>query len=102
LCAPPTPQGVENKEHAMNTTTNRRHSVTATLGLAVAGAAASVLLSLGTGIAHAGEFDPQPDPPGQSRGFDPQPEPPSRHFDKFSPSQTLNPPPGLKTMNLGH
>jgi len=102
LCAPPTPHGVEKKEHAMKTRTSRRSSVTAALGLAVAGAAASVLLSLGTGIAHAGEFDPQPDPPGQSRGFDPQPEPPTRHFERFNPSPALNPPPSLKPMNLGH
>lgn len=52
-------------------------------------AAASVLLSLGAGTAHAGEFDPQPDPPGQSRGFDPQPEPPTRHFEKLNPSPRL-------------
>ncbi len=86
----------------MNTRTNHRSSVTAALGLAVVGAAASVLLSLSTGIAHAGEFDPQPDPPGQSRGFNPQPEPPTRHFEKFTPSPALNPPPGLKTTNLSH
>lgn len=86
----------------MNTTTNRKNSVTAALGLAVVGAAASVLLSLGTGIAHADAFDPQPDPPGQSRGFNPQPEPPTRHFEKFNPSPALNPPPGLKQVNVGH
>jgi hypothetical protein len=80
--------GVENKEHIMKTTATRRTSVTAAVGAAVA--AASILLSLGAGISHAAEFDPQPDPPGQSRGFDPQPEPPTRLADSF------NPPPGLK------
>ena len=80
----------------MNTMHNRTKSVAAAFGIAVVGAAASALLSLGAGIAHAGEFDPQPDPPGQARGFNPQPEPPTRHFDSF------NPPPGLKTVNIGH
>jgi hypothetical protein len=73
----------------MNTNTNRTKSVTAAVGLAVVGAAASALVSLGTGIAHAGEFDPQPDPPGQARGFDPQPEPPTRHFERFNPAPKL-------------
>ena len=67
----------------MNTTHTRRKSLTAAFGLTVAGAAASALLSLGAGISHATEFDPQPDPPGQSRGFNPQPEPPIRHFEFF-------------------
>ena len=53
----------------MNTTDNRSKSLTAALGVAVAGVAASALLSLGAEISHATEFDPQPDPPGQSRGF---------------------------------
>lgn len=79
----------------MNATHNRTKSVTVAFGLAVVGAAASALLSLGAGIAHAGEFDPQPDPPGQSRGFDPQPEPPTRHFDRFTPSPKLAVPPSV-------
>ncbi len=78
----------------MNTTATGRKSVTAAMGAAVA--AAAMLLSLGAGISHASDFDPQPDPPGQSRGFNPQPEPPTRHVDSF------NPPPGLKTVNVGH
>ena len=82
----------------MNTTHNRTKSVTAAVGLAVVWAAASALLSLGVGIAHAGEFDPQPDPPGQARGFNPQPEPPTRHFDGFNPSQKL----ATKGVTLGH
>ena len=82
----------------MNTTHNRTKSVTAAFGLAVVGAAASALLSLGAGIAHAGEFDPQPDPPGQARGFNPQPEPPTRHFEGFTPSSKL----ATKGVNLGH
>ena len=82
----------------MNTTNNRTKSVTAAFGLAVVGAAASALLSLGAGIAHAGEFDPQPDPPGQARGFNPQPEPPTRHFEGFTPSTK----PAIKGVNLGH
>lgn len=80
----------------MNTTNNRTKSVTAAFGLAFAGAAAAVLLSLGAGIAHAGEFDPQPEPPGQARGFNPQPEPPTRHFDNF------NPLPGLTKVSIAH
>jgi hypothetical protein len=88
--------GVEKKEHTMNTTHSPKRSVTTLLGLAVAGATASALLALGAGIARAGEFDPQPDPPGQSRGFDPQPEPPASHFDGFNPPPKLNMPPGLK------
>ena len=80
----------------MNTTHNRMKSVTAAFGLAVVGAAASALLSLGVGVAHAGEFDPQPEPPGQARGFNPQPEPPTRHVDTFNPA------PGLKKVNIGH
>lgn len=86
----------------MNTTATRRKSVTAALGAFVAGTAASALLSLGAGISHATEFDPQPDPPGQSRGFDPQPEPPTRHVAVFDPSPGLNMPPGLKRVNVGH
>jgi hypothetical protein len=89
----PTPPGDENEEHIMNTTHNRTKSVTAAFGLAVVGATASALLSLGAGIAHAGEFDPQPDPPGQARGFDPQPEPPTRHVNNF------NALPGLKKVS---
>jgi hypothetical protein len=85
---------VEKKEHIMNTTATHNKSVTAALGALVAGVAASALLSLGAGISHA-EFDPQPDPPGQSRGFNPQPEPPTKHI------ENVNPPPGLK-VNIGH
>lgn len=80
----------------MNRTHASRKSFTATLGVLVAGAAASALLSLGAGISHAGEFDPQPDPPGQARGFNPQPEPPTRHTGVFHP-QT-----GLKQVSIGH
>jgi hypothetical protein len=50
------------------------------------------------GIAHGGEFDPQPDPPGQARGFNPQPEPPTRHFEGFNPASTV----ATKGVNLGH
>jgi hypothetical protein len=78
-----------DKEHIMDTTDNRRKRLTAALGVAAAGAA-SALLSLGAGISHATEFDPQPDPPGQSRGFNPQPEPPVRQFE-----------PGLKRVSVG-
>ena len=84
----------------MNTTATRRTSVTAAFGAAVA--AASILLSLGAGISHAAEFDPQPDPPGQSRGFDPQPEPPARHVGTFNSPPGLNMPPALKQVNVGH
>ena len=77
-------------------THTRQKSVTAVVGAVVAGAAASALLLLGAGTSHATEFDPQPDPPGQSRAFDPQPEPPTRHADAF------NPPPGLKVRIIGH
>ena len=86
----------------MNTTHNRAKSVTAAFGLAVVGVAASALLPLAAGIAHAGEFDPQPDPPGQSRGFDPQPEPPTRHFDRFTPSSKLAMPPSVGGVDVGH
>ena len=84
----------------MNVIATRGRSVTAALGAAVA--AASVLLSLGAGISHASDFDPQPDPPGQARGFNPQPEPPTRHIGTFNSQPGLNPPPGLKTVNVGH
>lgn len=70
----------------MITTHQRTKSLAAVLGVA----AASVLLSLGAGVAHAGEFDPQPDPPGQSRGFNPQPEPPTRHFEKLNPQAKMS------------
>lgn len=80
----------------MNTTHASRKAFTATLSALVAGAAASALLSLGAGISHAGEFDPQPDPPGQARGFDPQPEPRTRHI------KVLNPQIGLKHVSIGH
>ncbi len=86
----------------MNRTASPRKSVTAALGALVTGAAASALLSLGAGISHAGEFDPQPDPPGQSRGFDPQPEPPTRHVETFNPPPGLNLPSVLKPSNVGH
>jgi len=86
----------------MNTMHNRTKSVTAAFGLAVVGAAASVLLSLGAGVAQAGEFDPQPDPPGQARGFNPQPEPPTRQFEGFNSSSRLNVPPSLRGVNAGH
>jgi hypothetical protein len=75
----------------MNVIHTRWRSITASFGAAVA--AASVLLSVGAGISHAGDFDPQPDPPGQSRGFNPQPEPPTRHLDTFNT--------GLKRMSVG-
>jgi hypothetical protein len=93
--------GVEKKEHIMNRTASPRKSVTAAFGALVAGAAASALLSLGAGISHAGEFDPQPDPPGQSRGFGPQPEPPTRHVETFNPPPGINASPGLKQVNAG-
>ena len=82
----------------MNTMNNRAKSVTAAFGLAVVGAAASALLSVGVGIAHAGEFDPQPDPPGQARGFNPQPEPPTRHFEGSNPASKVV----TKGVYLGH
>ena len=69
VCTADDRPGVENKEHIMNTIATGRKSVTAALGAAVA--AAAMLLSLGAGISHASDFDPQPDPPGQSRGFQP-------------------------------
>ena len=55
----------------MNATQNRTKSVTVAFGLAVVGAAASALLSLGAGIAHAGEFDPQPGSAGPIEGLRP-------------------------------
>ena len=75
----------------MNAVHPRGRSIATALGGAVA--TASVLLSFGAGISHAGDFDPQPDPPGQSRGFNPQPEPPTRHVDTFDP--------GLKRLSVG-
>jgi hypothetical protein len=88
------------KEHIMNTTTTRGKSVTALLGAAAA--SASVLLSLGAGISQASDFDPQPEPPGQARGFNPQPEPPTRHIGTFNSQPGLNPPPGSKSVTVGH
>ena len=86
----------------MNITGIRKKSATAAVGALVTGAAASVLLSFGAGISHATDFDPQPDPPGQSRGFNPQPEPPTRHIGTVDPSPGLNLPPALKRVNVGY
>lgn len=70
---------------------------------AVLGAvAAATVLSSGAGVAHATEFDPQPDPPGQSRGFDPQPEPPVRQVEAFNPPPGLNMPPAWQRIAVGH
>lgn len=65
-------------------------------------AAASALLTLGTAVANATEFDPQPDPPGQTRGFGPQPEPPVRRIDVANPPPGLTPASVAKQVTLNH
>jgi hypothetical protein len=85
----------------MNAIGHSRLPVAALLGPAIA-VMTAVLVSLGTGTAHATEFDPQPDPPGASRGFDPQPDPPTRHYGGVNPSNKLQIPTGTMHLDARH
>jgi hypothetical protein len=87
---------------SMNITGNRRKSVTAAVGAFATGVAAAVLLTLGAGMSHATEFDPQPEPPGQSRGFNPQPEPPTRHIGNLGSVAGAQPAVGVERVTIGH